>query len=76
MTPMDLINAAVNDESGAGFTVNIWLRGGAELRNIAVISPCGGYKHPRDTHIKGAFQESGNPISVDFAEIAALEIEW
>lgn len=73
MTPLDLINEAL--ENSEGFTVNIWLRGGGELRNVNLITPPGGYKHPRDTHMSGGFQETGNPISIAFCEVAALEIE-
>lgn len=72
-TPIDIINEAfINSE---GFTVNIWLRGGRELRNVNLITPPDGYKHPRDTHLHGGFQETGNSLSVAICEIAALEIE-
>lgn len=74
MTPMGLINEALKNSEG--FTVNIWLRGGSELCNINLVTPPDGYKHPRDTHISGGFQETGNPISISICEIAALEIEW
>lgn len=76
MTPMALINEANDDPDGAGFTVNIWLRAGAQLRNIGVRIPHDGFKHPRDTHLEGVFQGAGNSVSIDFSEIAALEIDW
>jgi hypothetical protein len=71
MSLMKMINAAFESEDGAGFTLNIWLQGGAHLRNVA-IRP----HRPDASCLIGEFQETGNPVWVRLRDIAALEIEW
>ena len=74
MTPMDLINKSLHED--AGFTVNIWLRSGVAFSNMAIIVQSEDYRHPRDTHLLCMRQDAAGTgeISIDFCEIAALEI--
>lgn len=79
-SPMGILNAAFNDEDGAGFHVRIWLSGGQVVDNINVVSPKGGYRDG-DRYLTGgrpveANKEGVGPCSFRWADIIGLEIQW
>lgn len=80
-SPMGILNAAFNDEDGAGFHVRIWLSGGQVVDNINV-APAS--KHgfvDTDRYLRGfrpvaADQEGVGQCSFRWADIIGLEIQW
>lgn len=79
LTPKEILNEALNDESGAGFHVRLWLVGGQVVESIAVFSQGDGFA-PDDPALTGertiANGEMPGKCSFLWQDISGLEIQW
>lgn len=74
---LSVINSADNDETGAGFTVDLILNSGHILREIALLIPAEGYTAEHRT-LYGETTLDAEPMELAIAvrSIAAVMIVW